>query len=88
VGLAYLVGGLVVSSVWGLALGVVTAALSAAVIGLSYVLPSEAFVVSDSQGAATLTIMLAVAVVIRPVTPPARSQLIGADERRGEGEHR
>ncbi|MDX6240111.1 MAG: hypothetical protein QOG10_4931 [Kribbellaceae bacterium] len=86
--LAYLVGALLVSSVWGLALGVVTAVLSAPVIGFSYVLPSEAVVGCDSQGAAALMIVLAVAVVICSVTAPVRPRLIGTGEQRGEGERR
>jgi hypothetical protein len=44
---------LVVSSVWGLALGVVTVVIAAA-IGFSYVPPFVASVASDSQGAAAL----------------------------------
>jgi two-component system sensor histidine kinase KdpD len=63
VGVAYLVGVLVVSSVWALALGVVTGVLSAAAIDFFYVPPSVDFVVSDPPGAAATRIVLAVAVI-------------------------
>ena len=85
-GAVYLVGVLVVSSVWGLALGVVTAVLSAAAFGFFYVVPALYFVASDPRGPVALTIVLAVAVVLCSVAAPARLRSTGADKRRGEAD--
>src|ERR1019366_6562731 len=71
-GVVYLVGVLVVSSVSGPALGVVTAVLSAAAFGFFYVPPSLDFVASDPLGRAALTIVLAVALVHCSVAALAR----------------
>jgi hypothetical protein len=76
------VGVLVGSSVWGPALGVVTAVVSAAAIGRINVPLSVDFIASDRQGAAAPTIVLALVVVIWSVVAPARSRSIGGDERR------
>jgi hypothetical protein len=65
----------VVSSVCALSV-VVTEVLSPAAIGFLYVPASVGFVVSGPQGAAAPTIVLAVAVVIWSVAPPARSRSI------------
>jgi K+-sensing histidine kinase KdpD len=82
-GVVYLVGVLVVSRVWGLALGVVTAVLSAAAFGLFYVPASLGFVAFDPQGRAALTSLLAVALVLCSIAVLARWRSVGADERRG-----
>ncbi len=84
-GAVYLVGVLAVSSVWGLALGVVTAVLSAA-FGFFYIAPALYFVACGPRGPVALTIVLAVAVVLCSVAAPARLRSIGADERRGEAD--
>lgn len=85
-GAVYLVGVLVVSSVWGLALGVVTAVLSAAAFGFLYVASALYFVASDPRGPVALTIVPAVAVELCSVAAPARLRSIGADERRGDAD--
>jgi len=85
-GAVYLVGVLVVSSVWGLALGVVTAVLSVAAFGFLYVASALYFVGSDPRGPVALTIVLAVAVELCSVAAPARLRSIGADERRGDAD--
>jgi signal transduction histidine kinase len=85
-GLVYLPGVLVVSSVWGLALGVVTAVLSTAAFDYFHVSPIESIVFGGSQGQAALVILLAVAVLLSCVAALARSRAIEADERRWEAD--
>jgi signal transduction histidine kinase len=85
-GLVYLPGVLVVSGVWGLALGVVTAVLSTAAFDFFHVSPIESIVFGDSQGQAALVILLAVALLLSCVAALARSRAIEADERRGEAD--
>jgi signal transduction histidine kinase len=85
-GLVYLPGVLVVSSVWGLALGVVTAVLSTAAFDYFHVSPIESIVFGGSQGQAALVILLVVALMLSCVAALARSRAIEADERRGEAD--
>src|SRR3981081_389290 len=83
-GVVYLLGVLVVSSVWGLGLGVVTAVLSTAAFDFFHVPPFFEFIPTDPQGPAALTILLGVALLLSSVAALARSRAIEADERRGE----
>jgi signal transduction histidine kinase len=85
-GLVYLPGVLVVSSVWGLALGVVTAVLSTAAFDYFHVSPIESIVFGGSEGQAALVILLAVALLLSCVAALARSRAIEAEERRGEAD--
>jgi signal transduction histidine kinase len=85
-GVVYLLGVLVVASVWGLALGVVTAVLSTAAFDFFHVPPSLDFVPTDPKGPAALAILLAVAVLLGFVASLARSRAIEVDERRGEAD--
>ena len=85
-GLVYLLGVLVVSLVWGLALGAVTAVLSTAAFDFFHVPPVESIVFDGSEGQAALVILLAVALLLSCVAALARSRAIEADERRAEAD--
>jgi signal transduction histidine kinase len=85
-GVVYLLGVLVVSSVWGLALGVVTAVLSTAAFDFFHVPPVGSFLSADSRGPAALVIFLAVALLLGFVAALARSRAIEAEERRREAD--
>jgi signal transduction histidine kinase len=85
-GLVYLPGVLVVSSVWGLALGMVTAVLSTAAFDYFHVPPVESILFGGSQGQAALLILLGVALLLSCVAALARSRAIEADERRREAD--
>jgi signal transduction histidine kinase len=85
-GLVYLPGVLVVSSVWGLALGAVTAVLSTAAFDFFHVAPVGSIVFDGSQGQAALVILLVVALLLSCVAALARSRAIEVDERRREAD--
>jgi signal transduction histidine kinase len=85
-GVVYLLGVLVVSSIWGLALGLITAVLSTAAFDFFHVPPRLDFVPTDPKGPAALTILLFVAVLLSFVAALARSRAIEAEQRRGEAD--
>jgi signal transduction histidine kinase len=85
-GVVYFVGVLVVSSVWGLALGGVTAVLSTAAFDYFHVQPSLDFIPRDTHAWASLAVLLIVMLVLSAVTALARSRTIEVDERRGEAD--
>jgi signal transduction histidine kinase len=87
-GVVYLLGVLLVSSVWGLALGVGTAVLSTAAFDFFHVPPVESIVFDGSQGQAALVILLAIALLLGFIAALARSRAIEADERRREADER
>jgi signal transduction histidine kinase len=85
-GVVYLLGVLVVSMVWGLALGAATAVLSTAAFDFFFVSPVGSIVFEDSHGQAALAILLAVALLLSVVAALARSRAI--DRRREDDERR
>jgi signal transduction histidine kinase len=85
-GMVYLVGVLVVSSVWGLTVGVVTAVLSTAVYDFFHVPPTFTFAAPSRPGQAAVIILLLVALLFSFVAALARSQAIEADERRRDAD--
>jgi signal transduction histidine kinase len=87
-GVVYLLGVLLVSSVWGLALGVGTAVLSTAAFDYFHVPPVGSIVFGGSQGQAALVIWLAIALLLGFIAAVARSRAIEADERRREADER
>jgi signal transduction histidine kinase len=87
-GVVYLPGVLVVSSVWGLALGVMTAVLSTAAFDFFHVSPVGSIVFGGREGQAALVILLAVALVLSCVAALARSRAIEADAGRQEADER
>jgi hypothetical protein len=76
---------LVVSSVWGLALGVATAVLSTAAFDFFHVPPNLDFVPHDPQGPAALVILLSVALAIDDgfvsALKDGRARIVGRVER-------
>ncbi|MEA2146741.1 MAG: two-component system, OmpR family, sensor histidine kinase KdpD, partial [Solirubrobacteraceae bacterium] len=85
-GEVYLVGVLVVSSGWGLALGVVTAVLSTAAFDFFHVAPIGSITFDSPPGRASPVILLAVALLLSVVAALARSRAIEADQRRREAD--
>jgi signal transduction histidine kinase len=85
-GVVYLVGVLVVSSVWGPALGAATAVFSTAAFDFFHVSPVGSIVFGHPEGQASLVILLAVALLVSFVASVARSRAIEADERRREAD--
>jgi signal transduction histidine kinase len=85
-GVVYLLGVLVVSTVWGLALGVATAVLSTAAFDFFLVGPPLALGTPDPKGQAGLVIHLCAALLFSFVAALARSRAIEADERRREAD--
>jgi len=85
-GMVYLVGVLVVSSVWGLTVGVVTAVLSTVVYDFFHVPPTFTFAAPSRPGQAAVIILLLVALLFSFVAALARSQAIEADERRRDAD--
>jgi signal transduction histidine kinase len=82
----YLLGVLVVSAVWGMALGTATAVVSTAVFDFFHVPPEWGFVPTDPQAPVELVILLAVAVLLSSVAELARARAMEADERRREAD--
>jgi signal transduction histidine kinase len=85
-GVLYLVGVLVVSSVWGLPLGALTAVLSTAAFDYFHVPPAFDFIPSDRHGWAGLAVLLAVMLLLNAVTALARSRTLELEERRADAE--
>jgi signal transduction histidine kinase len=83
--LVFLPGVLVVSTVWGLALGAATALVSAAAFDVFHV-PSGGGFAPTTRDLAALTVFLAVALMLGSVADLARSRAVEADERRGDAD--
>jgi signal transduction histidine kinase len=83
-GVIYLVGVLVVSTVWGLALGAATAVASAAAFDFFHIPPALAFAPTRSSDWVALAVFLVVALLVATVAELARARAIEADERRAE----
>jgi signal transduction histidine kinase len=82
----YLLGVLVVSTVWGMGLGTATAVASTAAYDFFHVPPAMDFVPTDPQGPVEVAILLAVAVLLSSVAELARARAVEADDRRGEAD--
>jgi signal transduction histidine kinase len=85
-GAVYLLGVLVVSTVWGLGLGVVTSVLSIAAFDFFHVPPTFTFVPGDPEGPAALAILFVVELLLSAVAALARSRAIEVDERCAEAD--
>jgi signal transduction histidine kinase len=83
-GVIYLVGVLVVSTIWGLALGAATAVASAAAFDFFHIPPALAFAPTRSSDWVALAVFLVVALLVATVAELARSRAVEADERRAE----
>ncbi|GAA2594162.1 hypothetical protein GCM10010399_25990 [Dactylosporangium fulvum] len=76
----YLIGVLVVSTVWGLWLGVATAVVSALAYVLFHVQPAGRLVVADTREWAALAVFLAVAVLTSALADLSRLRAVEAQE--------
>jgi signal transduction histidine kinase len=85
-GVVYLLGVLLVSSLWGLVLGMVTAVISTVSFDFFHLPPALDFVPKDPHGPAALAILLGVALLLSSIAAVARSRAIELEERRGEAE--
>jgi signal transduction histidine kinase len=82
----YLLGVLVVSLVWGLALGAATSLVSVVTFDFFHVPPTESFVPAADKDWVALAILLAVALLLSSIADLARTRAIEADERREEAD--
>lgn len=85
-GVVYLLGVVVVSTLWGLAFGVGTAVLSAAAFNFFHLPPVGYFTLSDSRNWVALSAFVVVAVATGLVSELARSRAREAGERRREAD--
>jgi two-component system, OmpR family, sensor histidine kinase KdpD len=85
-GVLYLLGVVVVSSVWGLTFGVATGILSAAAFSFFHLPPVGRFTLADSRNWIALSAFVAVAVAMGLVAELARARAREAEERRGEAD--
>ena len=85
-GVLYLLGVLLVSSRWGLWLGVVTSIASAAAFNFFHIPPAGRFTIADAQNWVALAVYFAAAVVTSTLAGLARERAIEADQRRREAD--
>jgi two-component system, OmpR family, sensor histidine kinase KdpD len=85
-GVAYLLAVLLVSSLWGLRLGLVTSVLSAAAFNYFHLPPTGRFTIADSRHWVALGVFLVAAVVASSVAELARSRAVEAEQRRREAD--
>jgi two-component system, OmpR family, sensor histidine kinase KdpD len=85
-GVAYLVAVLLVSTIWGLWLGLLTSVASAAALDFFHLPPTGRFTIAQSQHWVALLVFLAAAVVASGVAELARSRASVAEERRREAD--
>src|SRR4051812_36392164 len=85
-GVAYMLAVLLVSTIWGLRLGLLTTVLSAAAFNYFHLPPTGRFSVADEQNAVALAIFSVAAVVAAAVADLARSRAIEAQQRRQEAD--
>lgn len=82
----YMLAVLLVSSRWGLWLGLLTAVLSAAAFNFFHLYPTGRFVIADEQNWVALAIFLVVAAVTSKLADTARSRAAEAERRRREAD--
>jgi two-component system sensor histidine kinase KdpD len=85
-GVVYLLGVLLVSTRWGLWLGIVTGLASAAAFNFFHIPPTGRFTVADAQNWVALAVFFATAVVTSTLAGRARERALEADERRREAD--
>jgi two-component system, OmpR family, sensor histidine kinase KdpD len=85
-GVAYLLAVLLVSTLWGLRLGLVTSVLSAAAFNYFHLPPTGQFTIADSRHWVALGVFLVAAVVASSVAELARSRAVEAEQRRREAD--
>jgi two-component system, OmpR family, sensor histidine kinase KdpD len=85
-GVLYLIGVLIVSTGWGLWLGVATSVASAAAFNFFHIPPTGRFTVADAQNWVALAVYFAAAVVTSTLAGQARARALEANERRAEAD--
>lgn len=85
-GVAYLLPVLLVSTIWGLWLGLVTSVVSAGAFNYFHLPPTGRFTIADSRHWVALGVFLVAAVVASAVAELARSRATEADQRRREAD--
>jgi two-component system sensor histidine kinase KdpD len=85
-GVAYMLAVLLVSTVWGLRLGLLTCLLSAAAFNYFHLPPTGRFTIADSRHVVALCMFLVAAVVAASVAELARSRAVEAEQRRREAD--
>jgi two-component system sensor histidine kinase KdpD len=85
-GVAYLLAVLLVSTLWGLRMGLLTSVLSAAAFNYFHLPPTGKFTIADSRHWVALGVFLVAAVVASSVAELARSRAVEAEQRRREAD--
>jgi two-component system sensor histidine kinase KdpD len=85
-GVVYLLAVLLVSSYWGLGLGLVTSFLSAATFNFAHIPPAGGFSVADAENWVALGVFLVAAVVTSTLAHAARERADEAERRRREAD--
>jgi two-component system, OmpR family, sensor histidine kinase KdpD len=85
-GVVYLLAVLLVSTGWGLWLGLVTAMLSAAAFNFFHIPPTGGFTIADGEHWVALAVFFVAAVVTSALTDAARTRAEEAERRRGEAD--
>jgi two-component system sensor histidine kinase KdpD len=85
-GVAYLLAVLLVSTIWGLWLGLLTSVASAAAFNFFHLPPTGRFTIADSRHWVALGVFLVAAVVASAVAELARSRAAEAERRRREAD--
>jgi two-component system, OmpR family, sensor histidine kinase KdpD len=85
-GVVYMLAVLLVSSRWGLWLGLLTALLSAAAFNFFHLPPTGRFTIADEENWVALAIFLAVAAVTSKLADAARARAAEAESRRREAD--
>jgi two-component system, OmpR family, sensor histidine kinase KdpD len=85
-GVLYLIGVLIVSTRWGLWLGVITSIASAAAFNFFHIPPTGRFTIADAQNWVALAVYFAAAVVTSTLAGLARDRANEAEQRRREAD--
>jgi two-component system, OmpR family, sensor histidine kinase KdpD len=85
-GVVYLLGVLLVASIWGVWLGILTAVASAAAFNFFHIPPTGRFTIEDGEHWVALSVFFAAAVVAAELAQRARGRAIEAEQRRREAD--
>jgi two-component system, OmpR family, sensor histidine kinase KdpD len=85
-GVVYLLAVLLVSTIWGLWLGLLTAVLSAAAFNFFHIPPTAEFDIEHGENWVALVVFLVAATVVSGLADAARSRAAEADRRRLEAD--
>jgi two-component system, OmpR family, sensor histidine kinase KdpD len=85
-GVVYLLAVLLVSTGWGLWLGLLTAVLSAAAFNFFHIPPTGRFTIADGENWVALAVFLVAAGVVSALADAARSRAEESERRRGEAD--